>query len=35
MKRVVYEIINSIQSKFYGPVLRNVGRKMYEVGTKI
>lgn len=35
MKRIVYEIINSIQTNFYGPVLRNTGRRMYEVGTKI
>lgn len=34
MKNIIYEIMVNVQEKFTGPILRNIGRKMYQVGNK-
>lgn len=34
MKVILYELFNYVP-KFFGPIYRNVGRKMYELGNKI
>lgn len=35
MKNIIYEIMVNVQEKFTGPILRNLGRKMYKAGNKL
>ena len=35
MKNIIYEIMVNVQEKFTGPVLRSIGQRLYQVGTKI
>lgn len=35
MRVVIYEILNNLNEKVLGPVLRNTGRRLYEIGNKL
>jgi carbonic anhydrase/acetyltransferase-like protein (isoleucine patch superfamily) len=35
MRVVIYEILNSLNEKVLGPVLRTAGRRLYEIGNKL
>ena len=35
MRGIVYEALLSIRTSFTGPLMRNIGKRLYEVGTKI
>lgn len=35
MRVVIYELMNSLNEKVVGPLLRQTGRRLYEVGSKL
>jgi hypothetical protein len=35
MKNIIYEIMVNVQEKLTGPIMRNLGRRMYQVGNKL
>ena len=35
MKNIFYDLMVDVSQKFVGPVMRSIGRNMYETGTKI
>ena len=35
MRVVIYELMSSFSEKVVGPLLRNSGRRLYEVGNKL
>lgn len=35
MKGLIWETFAAIRTSFVGPVMRNVGKRLYETGTKI
>lgn len=35
MRVVIYEILNNLNEKVLGPVLRTAGKRLYEVGNKL
>ena len=35
MRGIIFETFNSIRTSFTGPMLRNIGKRIYEAGTQI